>query len=137
MTKPPTNHQNYFPNMAAKHILIGLLLALVFPITAMGKTYFFDNYRCSSRICYRAAKIIVDDDKKQMTIMLQTANMKWQKEVLTIVNKTPDRFFYRYELKDATGGKCGANVNEDGSYISFYEYPVGVMFEFFKPYKVL
>ena len=134
---PLTNHQNYFLNMATKHILIGFLLALVFPMTAMGKTYFFDNYTCSSRICYRAVKIIVDDDKKQMTLMIQTANMKWQKEVFTIANKTLDRFFYRYELKDTAGRRCGANMNEDDSYISFYEHPVGMMLEFFKPYKVL
>ena len=72
-----------------------------------------------------------------MTFMMQTANMKWQKEVLTIVSKTFDRFFYRYELKDAAGDRWGANVNEDDSYISFYEYPIGIMYEFFKPYKVL
>ena len=133
----PQFHKKCFCRIKANKTVLGLLFTLIFPMAVMGKTYFFDNYSYNSNTYYRSVKIIVDDDKKQMTFMMQTANMKWQKEVLTIVNKTFDRFFYRYELKDATGGRWGANVNEDDSYISFYEYPIGIMFEFFKPYKVL
>ena len=113
-----------------------LLLLSFFSSSAIAKTYHFDNYYSGIRV-YREVIIEINDAKETITVMFQTANLEWQKEVFKITNKLEEGHFYRYTVKDAYGKTWNVNQNFDDNYIGMFKEFIEGSFEFSSPYKVI
>ena len=113
-----------------------LFLLFLFSSSAIAKTYHFDNYYSDIRV-YREVIIEINDAKETITVMFQTANLEWQKEVFKITNKLEEGHFYRYTVKDAYGKTWDVNQNFDDSYIGMFKEFIEGSFEFSSPYKVI